>query len=93
MGALVDTPPITIKDGGIFRDGYSAELDSYRNARTSAKRWLSEYEAKEREETGIKQLKVGYNRPRSPNLLNLDKYVFFYNTKSPLCYPIGLEAK
>lgn len=62
MGALVDTPPITIKDGGIFRDGYSVELDSYRNARSSAKRWLSEYEAKEREETGIKQLKVGYNR-------------------------------
>ena len=62
MGALVDTPPITIKDGGIFRDGYSAELDSYRNARSSAKRWLSEYEAKEREQTGIKQLKVGYNR-------------------------------
>lgn len=62
MGALVDTPPITIKDGGIFRDGYSAELDSYRNARSSAKRWLSEYEAKEREATGIKQLKVGYNR-------------------------------
>lgn len=62
MGALVDTPPVTVKDGGIFREGYNAELDSYRNARTSAKVWLSEYEAKEREETGIKQLKVGYNR-------------------------------
>ena len=62
MTALVDTPPIVVKDGGIFRDGYSAELDSYRSAKTSAKRWLAEYEAKEREETGIKQLKVGYNR-------------------------------
>ena len=62
MNALVDTPPITLKDGGIFRDGYNAELDSYRNARKSAKVWLSEYEAKEREATGIKQLKVGYNR-------------------------------
>ena len=62
MGALVDTPPITVKDGGIFRDGFNAELDSYRNAKSSAKRWLAEYEAKEREETGIKQLKVGYNR-------------------------------
>ena len=60
--ALVDTPPITIKDGGVFREGYNEELDGYRNARKSAKQWLAEYEAKEREATGIKQLKVGYNR-------------------------------
>ncbi|MBR3685093.1 MAG: DNA mismatch repair protein MutS [Clostridia bacterium] len=62
MSALVDTPPITVKDGGIFREGFNEELDSYKNANKSAKRWLAEYEAKEREATGIKQLKVGYNR-------------------------------
>lgn len=62
MNALVDTPPITVKDGGIFREGFNEELDSYKNANKSAKRWLAEYEAKEREATGIKQLKVGYNR-------------------------------
>ncbi len=62
LKALVETPPTVVKDGGIFKDGYNAELDSYRNARSSAKRWLAEYEAKEREATGIKQLKVGYNR-------------------------------
>ena len=62
MGALVDTPPTTTKDGGIIREGFNQELDSYHNANKSAKRWLAEYEAKEREATGIKQLRVGYNR-------------------------------
>ncbi len=62
MDALVSTPPITAKDGGIFREGFNQELDSYHNANKSAKRWLAEYEVKEREATGIKQLRVGYNR-------------------------------
>lgn len=62
MNALVDTPPTTVKDGGVFREGFSEELESYRNAKKSAKVWLAEYEAKEREATGIKQLKVGFNR-------------------------------
>ena len=60
--AIVDAPPTTVKDGGVFRTGYNAELDAFRTAQTSAKAWLAEYEAKEREATGIKQLKVGYNR-------------------------------
>ena len=60
--ALVDTPPVSLKDGGVFRSGYNEELDAYRMAQTSARSWLAEYEAKEREATGIKQLKVGYNR-------------------------------
>lgn len=60
--AFVDTPPTTLKDGGVFREGYNSELDKLRNAKSSAKQWLAEYEAKEREVTGIKQLKVGYNR-------------------------------
>ena len=60
--ALVDTPPVSLKDGGVFCSGYNEELDAYRMAQTSARSWLAEYEAKEREATGIKQLKVGYNR-------------------------------
>lgn len=60
--AIVDTPPVSLKDGGVIKPGYSNELDNYRNAQFSAKKWLAEYEAKEREETGLKTLKVGYNR-------------------------------
>ncbi len=62
MKAFVDTPPTTLKEGGVFRTGCNAELDKLRSAKSSAKKWLAEYEAREKEETGIKQLKIGYNR-------------------------------
>ncbi len=60
--AIVDNPPLTIKEGGLIRDGYSKELDELRYIKENGKQWLSEFEAKERERTGIKGLKVGYNR-------------------------------
>ncbi len=60
--AIVDDPPITIKEGGLIKKGYNAEVDEYKAASTEGKNWLMELEAKEREITGIKGLKVGFNR-------------------------------
>ena len=60
--ALVDTPPLTIKDGGIIKALYSDELDNIKSASINGKKWLLELEAKERIRTGIKKLKIGYNR-------------------------------
>jgi len=60
--AIVDDPPIVIKEGGLIKKGYNSEVDEYRAASTEGKNWLMELEAKEREMTGIKGLKVGFNR-------------------------------
>lgn len=60
--AIVDNPPLTIKEGGLIKDGYNEELDELRYIRENGKQWLSEFEQKERERTGIKGLKIGYNR-------------------------------
>ncbi len=60
--ALREDAPIQTKEGGIFREGFNQKLDSYREASLNGKEWLSHLEAKEREETGIKNLKIGYTR-------------------------------
>ncbi len=60
--ALVDDPPATIKDGGMIRPGFDAALDELRELAAGGKRWLAEFEMREREATGIGSLKVGYNR-------------------------------
>ncbi|MBQ4159247.1 MAG: DNA mismatch repair protein MutS, partial [Clostridia bacterium] len=60
--AISEDAPLTIKEGGIFNDGYLAELDELRHASKDGKKWLSDLEATEREATGIKNLKIGYNR-------------------------------
>ncbi|MBO4506270.1 MAG: DNA mismatch repair protein MutS, partial [Lachnospiraceae bacterium] len=60
--AIVDEPPIQIKEGGIIRPGFNEEVDSLRSAKTEGKNWLLELEARERENTGIKNLKIKYNR-------------------------------
>jgi DNA mismatch repair protein MutS len=60
--ALVENPPLTIKEGSIIRDGYHEELDRYRDASRNGKSWIAELERKERERTGIRSLKVGFNR-------------------------------
>lgn len=60
--AIVENPPLTIKEGGIIKDGYNKELDELRYIKENGKQWLSDFEAREREKTGIKGLKVGYNR-------------------------------
>lgn len=61
-GAIIDNPPLTFKDGGVFVDGYSIELDEVRKIGKHGKDWILELENKERERTGIKSLKIGYNR-------------------------------
>ncbi len=58
--AIVDTPPLKLSDGGIFRPGYSAELDELRNLKTHSETWMASYQARLREELGIKTLKVGF---------------------------------
>lgn len=60
--AIVDDPPMLLKDGGYIKAGYSEEIDKYREATTNGKTYLSSYEAEEREKTGIKNLKVSYNK-------------------------------
>ena len=60
--AIHPDAPVVITEGGIIRDGYSAMLDEYRAAQTYGKQWILELEAKEREETGIRNLRIQYNR-------------------------------
>lgn len=60
--AIAEQPPISVKEQGVIRDGYNETLDQYRHASKNGKEWLAALEAKERELTGIKNLKIGYNR-------------------------------
>jgi len=60
--AIVDNPPPVTRDGGFIREGYSKELDEIKSRSQNSKGWLAEYEALEKSQTGIKNLKVGYNR-------------------------------
>ena len=60
--AIVEEPPISVKEGGIIKPGFNEEIDSYRSASTEGKNWIIALEAKEKELTGIKNLKVGYTR-------------------------------
>lgn len=60
--AIIDNPPLSIKEGNFIVDGYNSELDELRYIRDHGKDWLASFEQKERERTGIKMLKVGYNR-------------------------------
>ena len=60
--AIVEEPPITVREGNMIKDGYSEEADKYRQAKTEGKTWLAELEAEEREKTGIKNLKVKFNK-------------------------------
>lgn len=60
--SINESPPISIREGGLIKDGYNAELDTYRDASRNGKTWIAELERQERELTGIKSLKVGFNR-------------------------------
>lgn len=60
--AFVDNPPLSVKEGGMIRDGFHAELDEYRDASRNGKDWIANLQQEEREKTGIKSLKIGYNR-------------------------------
>ena len=58
----MEEPPISVREGGLIKEGYNEDVDKYRNAKTEGKTWLAELEAKEREKTGIKNLKIKYNK-------------------------------
>lgn len=60
--AICEEPPVSSRDGGIIKDGFHPEIDRLRSAKTEGKRWLAEMEATERERTGIKNLKIKYNK-------------------------------
>lgn len=60
--SISEDPPISVRDGDIIKDGYSEDIDHYRDAKTKGKQWLADLEIKEREKTGIKNLKVKYNK-------------------------------
>ena len=59
---LAEDPPVSTHNGGIFRDGYNAELDEYRSIQHNSRQWILNLEQQEKERTGIKTLKVGYNK-------------------------------
>ena len=60
--AIMEEPPIQIKDGGIIKEGYNEEIDRLRAAKTEGKTWLAQLEAEEKEKTGIRNLKIKYNK-------------------------------
>ena len=60
--AIVEEPPVTVREGGIIKEGFSEEADRLRHAKTEGKTWLAELETREREKTGIKNLKVKFNK-------------------------------
>lgn len=61
-GAFVENPPALTKEGGMFAEGFSAQLDEYRSVQKDGKNWILQQENREKERTGIKTLKIGYNR-------------------------------
>ena len=88
--AIIENPPLTLKEGGVFNDGYNQELDEVRKIAKQGKNFILELEVKERERTGVKSLKVGYNRVfgyyievRNGNLGNI-KEEFGYHPKQTL---------
>ena len=88
--AIIENSPLTLKEGGVFNDGYNQELDEVRKIAKQGKDFILELEAKERERTGVKSLKVGYNRVfgyyievRNGNLDNI-KEEFGYHPKQTL---------
>ncbi len=60
--ALVEAPPVFAREGGVIREGFSSELDRLRKIQSDGRKWISELEGRERERTGIANLKIGYNR-------------------------------
>lgn len=62
LKSIKDNPPLSIKDGDIITDGFNGTLDQYRDASRNGKKWIASLEKQERERTGIKSLKIGYNK-------------------------------
>ncbi len=89
--SLHDSPPKTIREGGIFKDGFNEKLDELRYISNNGRTWLNEYIEDERERTGIKNLKAGFNKVfgyyieiSKANAVNFDAEAFEYNRKQTL---------
>lgn len=88
VNAIVDEPPATMKDGGYIRSSYDKELEELRNAESKSKNWLADLENQEKEQTGIKNLKIGYNKIFGYYIevskTNVDKVPYRYQRKQTL---------
>ncbi len=89
--SLVEEPPISVKDGGLFKTGFNQQLDEYLEASRNGKSWLAELQARERERTGIKSLKISFNKVfgyfieiTRANLQGFEPAEFGYNRKQTL---------
>lgn len=89
--SLVEEPPISVKEGGLFKSGFHEQLDEYLEASRNGKAWLAELQAKERERTGIKSLKIRFNKVfgyfieiTRANLRGFDPQAFGYQRKQTL---------
>lgn len=60
--SITEDPPLAVKEGGIIREGHNEQVDTYRNSKTQGKSWLAQLEAEEKEKTGIRNLKIKYNK-------------------------------
>ncbi|RIN22709.1 DNA mismatch repair protein MutS, partial [Mammaliicoccus vitulinus] len=89
--SLVEDPPLSVKEGGIFKRGYHETLDQYKEASTNGKQWIAELQLKERERTGVKSLKVSFNKVfgyyieiTKANVNNIDTDALGYQRKQTL---------
>lgn len=89
--SLKEEPPISVKEGGLFKTGFNSELDEYLEASKNGKSWLAELQAKERQRTGIKSLKISFNKVfgyfieiTRANLQGFDPTAFGYHRKQTL---------
>ncbi|WP_390569443.1 DNA mismatch repair protein MutS, partial [Staphylococcus pseudintermedius] len=89
--SLVDEPPLSVKEGGLFKAGFNEELDQYLDASKNGKQWLAQLQAQERERTGIKSLKISFNKVfgyyieiTRANLSQFDPSAFGYERKQTL---------
>ncbi len=89
--SLVEEPPTSVKDGGLFKTGFNQQLDEYLEASRNGKSWLAELQARERERTGIKSLKISFNKVfgyfieiTRANLQGFEPSEFGYNRKQTL---------
>lgn len=89
--SIVEEPPISVKDGGLFKKGFNEQLDEYLEASQNGKSWLAELQSKERQRTGIKSLKISFNKVfgyfieiTRANLQGFEPSQFGYNRKQTL---------
>ncbi|UXS56715.1 DNA mismatch repair protein MutS [Staphylococcus delphini] len=89
--SLVDEPPLSVKEGGLFKSGFNEALDQYLDASKNGKQWLAQLQAQERERTGIKSLKISFNKVfgyyieiTRANLSQFDPSAFGYERKQTL---------